>query len=88
MNPLDEIRTPRLHLARMRLGDLADLERMYADPVVMATLGGVRSKKQVAEYLETHRAHWEQYGYGFWAIRDPDTGQFAGRGDRGWPAGT
>jgi ribosomal-protein-alanine N-acetyltransferase len=77
---LDDLRTPRLHLIRMSAGDLADLERMYADPVVMATLGGVRSKAEVAEYLARQLAHWEEHGYGFWTVRDPQTGQFAGRG--------
>jgi RimJ/RimL family protein N-acetyltransferase len=80
MNALEVIHTARMHLARMQRSDLADLEEMYADPVVMATLGGVRSKDEVAKYLETHLAHWQEHNYGFWTVRDPFTGQFAGRG--------
>ena len=80
MTSIDEIRTPKMLLVRMQASDLAELEHMYADPIVMATLGGVRSKEAVAKYLDTHLAHWQEYGYGFWTVRDPLTGQFAGRG--------
>jgi ribosomal-protein-alanine N-acetyltransferase len=80
MNTLDEFRTARLHLVRIGANDRADFEQMYADPVVMATLGGVRTKAYVAEYLERQMAHWEQHGYGLWTVRDPLTGRFAGRG--------
>src|SRR5262245_33844225 len=80
MNALDERRTLRLLLTRMRPDDLDDLARMYGDPRVMATLGGVRSAAETAQYLERVLAHWDQYGFGWWAARDPLTGQFAGRG--------
>jgi RimJ/RimL family protein N-acetyltransferase len=76
----DELRTARLHLIRLRPGDLDDLVRMYADPRVMATLAGVRSAAWTAQYLERQLAHCEQYGFGYWAARDPHTGRFAGRG--------
>jgi RimJ/RimL family protein N-acetyltransferase len=46
----------------------------------MATLGGVRSAAQTAEYLERMLVHWEQHGFGWWTVRDLLTGQFAGRG--------
>ncbi len=80
MNPLDEIRTPRLLLTRMRADDFEDLARMYRDLQVMATLGGVRSAAQTAHYLEKQLAHWEQHGFGWWAARQPLTGRFIGRG--------
>jgi RimJ/RimL family protein N-acetyltransferase len=60
--------------------DLGDLARMYSDPQVTATLGGVRPAAWVAQYLDQQMAHWEQHGFGFWTLRDPLTGQFAGRG--------
>src|SRR6476620_7495849 len=51
MSALEVIRTAHMQLTRMQRSDLADLEVMYADRVVMATLGGVRSKDEVAKYL-------------------------------------
>jgi ribosomal-protein-alanine N-acetyltransferase len=80
MNPLSNLRTERFLLTRMHQGDLDDLIRMYSDPEVMATLGGVRLPGWTARYLEKQIAHWEQHGFGFWTVRDPQTGQFAGRG--------
>ena len=80
MNVLNELLTPRLRLSRMCAGDLDDLTRMYRDPQVMATLGGVRSALQTVEYLDCMLAHWEQHGFGWWTARDTMTGQFVGRG--------
>jgi [ribosomal protein S5]-alanine N-acetyltransferase len=80
MNDLNYLRTPRLVLTRMCVDDLDDLVRMYADPHVMATLGGVRSAEWTADYLDKQIAHWEQHGFGFWTLREPVTQSFVGRG--------
>jgi RimJ/RimL family protein N-acetyltransferase len=80
MNALHAIRTPRLLLTKICPDDLADLQRMYADPEVMATLGGVRTAEWVAAYLEKQIAHWDEHGFGFWTVRDPATRRFIGRG--------
>jgi RimJ/RimL family protein N-acetyltransferase len=79
-NLFDERRTARLRLTRMCADDFDDLARMYRDPQVMATLGGLRSALQTAEYLEVVFAHWVQHGFGWWTARDVFTGQFVGRG--------
>jgi RimJ/RimL family protein N-acetyltransferase len=82
MNPLsvDEVRTARLLLTRMCESDLAVFCRMYRDPVVMATLGGVRSDDVTRDYLDKHLAHWRQFGFGWWVARELATGRFVGRG--------
>src|SRR5688572_4538966 len=76
----EELRTARLLLRRIAAADLPDLCRMYADPRVMATLGGVRTEEWTREYLKVQMAHWEQHGFGFWALREPGTMRFVGRG--------
>lgn len=78
--PIENLRTPRLQLARMRAGDLDDLLRMYADPRVMATLGGVRSDAGTRALLQKQIDHWDQHGFGRWVAREPSTGRFIGRG--------
>jgi [ribosomal protein S5]-alanine N-acetyltransferase len=80
MKSLDEIRTPRLLLTRMRPDDLDELIRMHRDPRVMATLGGVRTDEETKSYLGRHLAHWEQHGFGWWVAREPLTRSFIGRG--------
>lgn len=80
MNPLDEVRTPRLLLRRMTADNLDDLTRMHLDARVMATLGGLRSPEETREWLAQKLEHWRQHGFGLWLARDRQTGQFAGRG--------
>jgi len=77
---LDQCRTARLHLTRLRTTDLDDLARLHADSQVMATLGGLRSIAETAHFLAEQLAHWEEHGFGLWVARDPVTGRFAGRG--------
>jgi [ribosomal protein S5]-alanine N-acetyltransferase len=84
MLALEELRTPRLLLSRPRLDDFEDFARMYADLVVMATLGGVRTRDESRPYLDRLLAHWERRGWGWWTARDLATGQFVGRGGPRW----
>lgn len=80
-HPLIEVlTTPRMVLTRMRASDLDDLCRMYRDPQVMATLGGIRSDEQTMALLQRQIAHWDQHGFGRWTAREPGTGRFIGRG--------
>ena len=80
MSASTKLETARLLLTRLCPDDLGDLVRMYADPQVMATLGGVRTAEWVAEYLKKQIAHWDAHGFGYWTVRDRLTGKFAGRG--------
>jgi ribosomal-protein-alanine N-acetyltransferase len=81
MTSVDERRTARLLLTRVKESDLADLVRFNSDERVMATLGGVRpSVEDNAQRLRLHLSHWERHGFGWWVARDLATGAFAGRG--------
>jgi len=75
-----ELRTSRLLLTRIQPADLNDLVAFYADREVTATLGGQRTSEWVAEYLYKQIDHWNENGFGYWTIRDLETGRFAGRG--------
>lgn len=78
--PIDRLSTRRLVLERLQAGDLDDLARMHADPQLMATLGGLRSRAESETLLRALLAHWDEHGFGIWALRDLATGRFAGRG--------
>lgn len=80
MTGVEELRTARMLLARIRDADGADLCRLHADPRVMATLGGVRSAEETAGMTARMVAHWEAHGFGLWVAREPGTGRFIGRG--------
>lgn len=44
----------------------------------MATLGGVRSEQQTRDYMQAFLTHWEENGFGMWALYDRER-QFVGR---------
>jgi ribosomal-protein-alanine N-acetyltransferase len=77
---IDTIHTPRMLLSRVAASDLDDYARFYADTRVTATLGGVRSREWVADYIERAMAHWDQHRFGLWTARHRETGAFVGRG--------
>ena len=74
------ILTPRLRLDRPSWADLGDYVRMNADPVVMATLKGVRSSEETEAIFERLMDHWTRFGFGWYTIRDRSSGRFIGRG--------
>jgi ribosomal-protein-alanine N-acetyltransferase len=80
MYGLDEHRTARMLLRRMRRDDYDDLARMHRDPRVMATLGGVPTEEVLRERFERHLKSWERDGFGWWVLREPQTGALIGRG--------
>jgi ribosomal-protein-alanine N-acetyltransferase len=49
---------------------LADLHKIFADPEVTRTLGGVRSPEQIQQTFERFDSHWEEHGYGPWFFAD------------------
>jgi RimJ/RimL family protein N-acetyltransferase len=79
MNPVWMIRTGRLLMRPVAWHDIADLQRLKADPRVFALmLGGVRSPVKAAEELAADIAGWPAHGYGMWAVFDAADGSFAG----------
>ena len=80
MHSLDALQTDRLILERLRPTHRDDLGRLHRNGRVMATLGGVRSEEETARVLAECDAHWQQHGFGLWAVRERASGAFAGRG--------
>jgi RimJ/RimL family protein N-acetyltransferase len=75
---MDHFSTDRLTAEKLRADHLADLVALHLDPDVSRYLGGVRSAEVTKTYLATNMAHWDQHGFGLWALRTKD-GAFAGR---------
>ncbi|WP_454644412.1 GNAT family N-acetyltransferase [Bradyrhizobium liaoningense] len=74
----DHFSTDRLTAERLNESHLADLVALHQDPEVSRYLGGVRTAEVTKAYLATNMAHWDQHGFGLWALRTQD-GAFAGR---------
>lgn len=52
---------------------------MHADLVGMARIGGIRDEAATQQYLTMNLAHWEDHGFGIWALRMRQSDAFVGR---------
>jgi ribosomal-protein-alanine N-acetyltransferase len=56
------------------------LARLVGDPLVGATLGGVRTRREAAEMAAASAAHWQRHGFGYWIWLDRASGDHVARG--------
>lgn len=64
--------TPRLRATPLAPGDADFLHRLWADPSVGATLGGVRHRDAVDRAVVESAAHWADHGFGRWTLWTDD----------------
>jgi [ribosomal protein S5]-alanine N-acetyltransferase len=76
---MNALRSERLVAEPIAIGHITELCRMHRDETVMATLGGLRSEDETAQFLASSIAHWRTHGFGLWVWRDPANGAFVGR---------
>ena len=79
------IRTERLILRRWREADRAPFAAMNADPVVTEYLQGPRPRGRSDAFVDRIERHWDEHGWGLWAIEVPDVAPFIGYVGL-WPA--
>ena len=88
---LPTIETNRLLLRQWREEDLDSYARICADPEVMRYLPGVRTRQETARQIECFMRHWEERGYGLWAVEEKAGGEFIGfiglAYQEDWPVG-
>ena len=76
----ERFRTPRLLLTRIVPEDLGDMLAMHREAQVARALGGEQADGEIAALVEKLATQWDRHGFGWWAIREPATGRFIGRG--------
>lgn len=77
---MTDIETARLRLRLWREDDLDSYARICADPEVTRYMGiGAMTREQTAEQVARLMRHWEERGYGHWAVEEKVTGTFIGR---------
>jgi RimJ/RimL family protein N-acetyltransferase len=74
-----ELETARLLLRPWREEDLDAYARICADPEVMRYMSGTMTRDQAAQQLERWIRHWEERGFGLWAVEEKATRVFIGR---------
>lgn len=74
--------TDRLHLRLFRPDDLDNFALLLSDPEVMRFVGnGLPITRDEAEQaLDSIIRHWQQHGFGRWAVFDKQSQRFAGFG--------
>ena len=67
---MPEIETSRLRLRMFTPGDLDALSQITGDPEVMRYLGtsGARSREKTKNTIDAILRHWEEHGFGIWAV--------------------
>jgi ribosomal-protein-alanine N-acetyltransferase len=73
-----DITTERLLLRRWRDADLEPAARMCADPEVMRHFVAPLTTEQTEGMIGRLEAHFEQHGFGVWALERGDDGAFLG----------
>jgi RimJ/RimL family protein N-acetyltransferase len=76
---MTEIETDRLLLRRWREEDLDAYARICSDSEVMRYMGGLRTRQGCQKQIAWFVQHWEERGFGLWAVEDKATGTFIGR---------
>ena len=79
MSAVPPIDTDRLTLRGHTLEDFEESAAMWADPLVTRYIGGKPlSKEEVWARLLRSAGLWSLLGYGYWVVRERETGRFAG----------
>jgi RimJ/RimL family protein N-acetyltransferase len=79
------ITTERLLLRRWRETDREPFAAMNADPAVMEHLQGTMSREASDAFVNRIQDHWDQAGWGLWALEVPRVAPFIGYTGL-WPA--
>ena len=75
---MTEIETERLLLRQWREGDLEAYARICADTKVMRYLPATLSREKSLEQMAGFVRHWEEQGFGLWAVEERASGKFIG----------
>ncbi|WP_394841951.1 GNAT family N-acetyltransferase [Pendulispora brunnea] len=78
MKTIDEVSTPRLRLRRLRESDLEPFSAMNADPRVVEYLSTALSRTDSDALVARIGQHWDEHGFGLWAIEVPGEAPFIG----------
>jgi len=79
MTTIERIETQRLILREHTLEDFDALHAMWSEPAVYRHIIGQPSTQEEAwSRLLRYSGHWRLLGYGYWAVEERATGDFAG----------
>jgi RimJ/RimL family protein N-acetyltransferase len=68
----EELLTPRLRLRRLRDSDLEAMTTINRDPEVTEFLSQPVDEEATERFLEKTSSHWDEHGFGHWALEIPE----------------
>ena len=77
--PVNELQTARLLLRPWRAEDLDPYARMCADSDVMRYMPKTMTREESSQQVRGFISHWEERGFGLWAVEEKASGAFIGR---------
>ncbi len=78
MDGAHELQTERLVMHRWRASDRERFAAINADEQVMELLPGTLTRAESDGYIDSIEAHFEEHGYGLWALQLRDGGELIG----------
>jgi RimJ/RimL family protein N-acetyltransferase len=72
------LETPRLLLRRWRDDDRDAFAALNADPVVMELFVSPLTREESDDFVDRIEAHFDEHGWGLWAVEVKQSGAFAG----------
>ena len=73
------LKTRRLILRKMTMKDSDDLLRIFSDPKVMQSFGGVLfDRAKMEKWIQRNLDHQDQYGYGLFSVILTENGELVG----------
>lgn len=70
--------TQRLTLRKWKAIDLSPFIEINRDPKVLEFLPGPLTATQTAAFIDRIQVHFQEHGFGLWAVEIKDTGEFIG----------
>jgi ribosomal-protein-alanine N-acetyltransferase len=73
------IQTERLILRKMTMDDLDELLRIFSDPKVMASFGGILfDRPKMEHWIQRNLDHQKEHGYGLFSVVLKENGKLVG----------
>lgn len=77
---IESFETERLLAIKLTASDLNKFIIMHTNPLVMKTLGGIRSAEKTQQNLDWNLNQWNTNGFGLWMFYLKETNEWIGRG--------
>lgn len=78
MTPIPQLESARLVLRQWHDDDLREFAALCADPQVMRYFPAPLTRLEAAALIGRIRGHFNEYGFGLWALERKDSGAFIG----------